>query len=168
MEQKHVITIIGLVVMISIFIFAAKAMFVNTGNVVDVDQTPIINNQVQGEQIVQLSFKNGNYYPNTIELKKGVPVVIEVDMNTVRGCYRSIIIPTFGVRKTVTTSNNKIEFTPDKAGTFGFSCSMGMGTGKLVVEDESGNVPASVNTVSQDIPTGGSCSTGGGGCGCGG
>jgi len=188
METKHIITIVGLIAMISVIIFAVKAMVVDASGSLQTTGYNTISNQnsqaaspgtalVQsGKQVIQLSMKNGNYYPNTITLKKGIPAVLEVDLNTVKGCYRGIKIPAFGVQQTVTTANNKIEFTPDKAGTFGFSCYMGMGTGKIVVEDETGNVPASVNTVAQDIGgtsgscgggSGGSCGSSGGGCGCG-
>ncbi len=180
METKHIhiLTIFGVAVMISVFIFAARAMVLNNGQVVSGNGQVVSSSSYQasnavaaqvqgGKQVISLSMQNGNYYPNTIRVKKGVPVEIDVDMKSVGGCYRSIRIPAFGVQKTVTTADNKIEFTPDRAGTFGFSCSMGMGTGKLIVEDEAGNVPSSVNTVSQDIPSGGSCGASGGGCGCG-
>ena len=56
-----------------------------------------------------------------------------VDTNKVRGCLQSIVIPDFGVRKFVTAKDNIISFVPDKKGTFSFSCSMGMGFGKIVV-----------------------------------
>jgi len=172
METKHIITIVGLLLITSVFVFSAKALTENPASTNQNYQAPLQSASpsvpVQsGKQVIQLSMQNGNYYPNTITVKKGVPVEIDVDMNSVRGCYRGIKIPAFGVQKTVTESDNKIEFTPDKAGTFGFSCFMGMGTGKLVVVDESGNVP-NVNTVAQDIPKGGSCGASGGGCGCGG
>ncbi|MBI5061511.1 MAG: cupredoxin domain-containing protein [Candidatus Aenigmarchaeota archaeon] len=172
METKHVITIFGLAVMVAVFIFAARAIAaggVQTNyNTASSGYQSSAPTQIQsGKQVVQLSMQNGNYYPNAIRVKKGIPVEIDVDLNSVRGCYRTIKIPAFGIQKTLTDADNKIEFTPDKAGTFGFSCIMGMGTGQLIVEDEAGNVPAT-NTVSQDIPKGGSCGAGGGGCGCGG
>lgn len=177
METKQIMTILGALVITSVFIFAAKAAVDNNDSGYSSNYKTVTNQNSQaastspssgdqGKQVIQLSMQNGNYYPNTIRVKKGIPVEIDVDLNSVRGCYRGIKIPAFGVQKTVTTSDNKIEFTPDRAGTFGFSCYMGMGTGQLIVEDEAGNVPASVNTVAQDIPKGGSCGVGGG-CGCG-
>ncbi|MFH1420768.1 MAG: cupredoxin domain-containing protein [Candidatus Aenigmatarchaeota archaeon] len=169
MESKHVITIVGLFVIVSVFVFTANAIMsgsdrVSTGYAVVSSQA--VSEGGAGKQVVQLSMKNGNYYPQDIRVKKGVPVEINVDLNSVRGCYKAIKIPAFGVEKIVSASDNKIQFTPDKAGTFGFSCYMGMGTGQLIVEDETGSVPE-LNTVSQDVQ-GGSCSSSGGGCGCGG
>jgi len=84
-------------------------------------------------QLVQLTMKDYNYYPNTINLKYNVPAKIIVDTNKVKGCLQSIVIPDFGIRKFVRANDNIISFTPNKKGTFSFSCSMGMGFGKIVV-----------------------------------
>lgn len=89
---------------------------------------------VGGVQIVDLSVKNGNYFPEIIRVKKGIPVKIVVDVNKVRGCLTSIVIPAFSIRKRVVQGDNTIEFTPTKKGEFSFSCIMGMGTGTIIVE----------------------------------
>ncbi|MEK6968403.1 MAG: cupredoxin domain-containing protein [Nanoarchaeota archaeon] len=118
---------------------------------------------------VQVSFKGYQYQPNPIRLKQGVPARLVVDLSTVRGCMRSIQIPSLGVSKRVSEGNNIIEFTPTKAGTFRMQCAMGMGQGVVIVEDNSGAVPAAVNDLAQaPTPSAGSCGAGGGGCGCGG
>ncbi|MBI4162253.1 MAG: cupredoxin domain-containing protein [Candidatus Aenigmarchaeota archaeon] len=169
-RKSHLLSVLGAVVIVSFFILAAQAVIADTpqsnsrtvtGQVVVGSAAPVQD----GKQIVKLTVQGSTYYPNPMVLKKGVPVEVQVDMTSVRGCFRGIQIPAFGVRKLVTDSDNKITFTPDKAGTFGFSCFMGMGRGQIVVQDESGQVPADVNTVAQDIQSGSSC---GGGCGCGG
>ena len=54
-------------------------------------------------------------------------------MQQLKGCLRSFTIPNLGIKKIFTESDNILEFMPDKKGTFGFSCSMGMGIGKLIV-----------------------------------
>jgi len=69
--------------------------------------------------------------PNT--LKKDVPVRMEVDLTTVSGCMRSVTIPAFGIQKRVSDSDNVIEFTPDKTGTFTIACSMNMIRGEFTV-----------------------------------
>lgn len=84
-------------------------------------------------QKVVLGMKNYNYYPNTVTVKAGKPVRIYLD-STVGGCYRSFVISAFNVRKTLRTPSDYVEFTPTQKGTYGFSCSMGMGRGTLVVE----------------------------------
>ena len=83
-------------------------------------------------QKITLSLK-GDYYPNNINVKSGVPVEITLD-SSVRGCYRSFSIPDLGVAKHSSSSTDTINFTPNQKGTFRFQCSMGMGTGTLIVK----------------------------------
>jgi copper chaperone CopZ len=120
-------------------------------------------------QTVQLSVQGANYYPNPIRVKKGIPVQLVADMNNMPGCSRSIIIPEYGISKTVSAGDNIIQFTPDKSGTFQFSCSMGMYHGQIVVEEADGSVAAYTGSapVTQGS-CGGSGSGSSGGCGCGG
>lgn len=88
----------------------------------------------EGEtQKVVLSIKNGNYYPQEIRVKANQPVEISLD-SSVAGCYRSFTIRDLGVAKYLATPQDSVAFTPTKTGTYVFACSMGMGTGKLVVE----------------------------------
>ena len=94
------------------------------------------NNNGNGDgefQKVVLGVKNLNYYPNTIKVQEGKLVRIYLD-SSVTGCLRSFTIRDFGVAKYLKTPNDYVEFTPNKKGSFRFSCSMGMGTGTLVVE----------------------------------
>ena len=90
--------------------------------------------QASGDiQEVTLSWGKLNYNPEVIEVEKGKPVRIIADTARLQGCFRSFQIPELGVSKSFTETDNALEFTPEKAGTFTFSCSMGMGNGKLVV-----------------------------------
>lgn len=84
-------------------------------------------------QKIVLSIKNYNYYPQEVKVKVNQPVRIYLD-NSVTGCFRSFTIRDFGVAKNLPTAQDYVEFTPDKTGRFTFACSMGMGTGTLVVE----------------------------------
>ncbi len=93
------------------------------------------NNQNNGEQAqrIVLSTKNYNYYPDTIKVKAGQPVSISLD-DKVYGCLRAFTIKDLGISKYLKTAQDVLDFTPTKKGTFTFSCSMGMGFGKLIVE----------------------------------
>src|SRR3989344_1723532 len=84
-------------------------------------------------QNIVLGIKDYNYYPNTVKVKVGVPVSISLD-SSVSGCYRSFTIRDLGINKYLKTPKDTVEFTPTKKGTYRFACSMGMGTGTLVVE----------------------------------
>jgi copper chaperone CopZ len=116
-----------------------------------------------GVQVVQLSVQGTTYYPNPIRVKIGVPVRLVADVNNMPGCSKSIVIPEFGVSKYVSTGDNVIEFTPNKSGTFQFSCSMNMYRGQIIVENVDGSVAA--YTGSAPVISG-TCG-GGGSCGCG-
>ncbi len=94
------------------------------------------SNQVINEddvQIVNLGVANYNYDPETITVQANKKVKIVGNMQQLKGCLRSFTIPNLGIKKIFTESDNILEFMPDKKGTFGFSCSMGMGIGKLIV-----------------------------------
>ncbi len=133
------------VIFISIILIAGFA-FLNynnsaTGNAVTPieNSSPSGNNQPSAEnqnteiQKITLSFKNYNYYPNTITVKQGIPVEITLD-NSIRGCYRSFNIKSLGVSKYSSNPSDTITFTPGITGNFEFACGMRMGTGTIVVE----------------------------------
>lgn len=87
-----------------------------------------------GIQRVSLSFGNFNYSPDTIRVKRGVPVEITADTDKLRGCFSTLVVPELNVWGQFTPAKNKLAFTPQRAGTFKFSCAMGMGAGRLIVE----------------------------------
>ena len=84
-------------------------------------------------QVVKLWVEGGNYVLSPAEFKKDVPVRIEADISRTPGCSRSIVISAFNVRKIVSESDNVIEFTPTKTGTFNIACSMNMYRGTFTV-----------------------------------
>lgn len=125
MKNTTLLIIAGIViVLVGAFIFLNKGQASVSGEVISGDN--------QNAQKITLSMKNSNYYPNTITVKANQPVEITLD-NSVRGCYRSFTIRELGVSKYSKTPEETIIFTPTKTGTFRFACSMGMGTGTIVV-----------------------------------
>ncbi|MBI2630106.1 cupredoxin domain-containing protein [Candidatus Pacearchaeota archaeon] len=118
----------------SIWAIAIIALLLIGGGFIFFNDKSINGNSVQDSEIqkITLSFKN-NYYPNTINVKSGIPVEIELD-NSVRGCFRSFNIPKLGVSKRSSSPEDTIKFTPNQKGTFKFQCGMGMGTGTIIVE----------------------------------
>lgn len=91
-----------------------------------------------GVQDVQLSYgKVGpsfNYIFSTNTVKVNEPVRITAEVSKLKGCYRYVQIPSLGISKYMTESDNTVEFTPTETGELLFTCSMGMGTVKLNVE----------------------------------
>ena len=126
MKNTTIFIILIIIIAGGIFFFSKEAKSGNqdlTGNIIK-------DNELQK---ITLSIKNYNYYPNTIKVKSGIPVRINLD-ESVRGCYRSFTIMDFGIVKRLATPEDYVEFTPTKKGTYTFACSMGMGRGIIIVE----------------------------------
>jgi plastocyanin domain-containing protein len=156
MKNKTAIIGIGMIVLVAaVFVFTNSGS-ATTGNV-------IANENVQ---IVKLSVEGGNYILSPSTIKKDTPVRIEADISKMPGCSKSVVISAFNIRKSLSSSDNVIEFTPNKAGTFNIACSMNMYQGSFTVLENDGTKPAYVE---QKTQTGSSCGmANGGGCGCGG
>jgi len=91
-------------------------------------------NQDQGNyQIVKMSVTPQGYSPNTLTVKKDVPVRWVIDGSGITGCTSEILLPAFGIDKQLKRGENIIEFTPKVAGTYKFSCGMQMVWGKFIV-----------------------------------
>ncbi|MEK6908775.1 MAG: cupredoxin domain-containing protein [Nanoarchaeota archaeon] len=124
--MKNSIYLIGIIVLAVAFGFIMVK-----GNSVseEVYTAPVID----GVQEVVLSLKDYNYSPNTVKVQAGIPVRIYLDSSVV-GCLRDFTINDFGIRKHLKTPEDYVEFTPTIIGRYTFACSMGMGTGVLIVE----------------------------------
>jgi plastocyanin domain-containing protein len=119
---------------IGIFIILiVGGLFFMKGNSADINGGTINDIENKEAQKITLSVQDYNYYPNTITVKVNQPVEITLD-ESVSGCLRDFTISAFGVRKYSSSPEEKIIFTPTKKGTFRFACSMGMGTGTIIVE----------------------------------
>jgi len=121
--------VILLIIVIGEFFFLRRGNSAVNGNAVS-----------EGKQVLQretqhvvISKKDLNYYLNEIRVKAGQPVSIYLD-SSVMSCLRSFNIKDLGVSKYSKTLSDTIDFTPNKKGTFRFQCSMGMGTGTIIVE----------------------------------
>jgi sulfite exporter TauE/SafE len=77
-------------------------------------------------QIVNTTLVSGRY--EAITVQAGVPVkwVIDAPSGSINGCNNKVIIPEYGIEYQFQPGENVIEFTPDEAGTFPYSCWMGM------------------------------------------
>ncbi len=118
-------------------------------------------------QEIKMTQTGRGYSPNVLTVEKGRPVRWIIDSKSSFSCASSIVMPKFGISRTLKSGKNIIEFTPREVGEIPFSCSMGMYRGKFVVVDSVGAKKSSLG-VAQAV-SGGSCSgTGGGRGGCGG
>jgi plastocyanin domain-containing protein len=79
----------------------------------------------------------GGYTPGAVHVRKGTPVRLVFDRQETSGCSEEVVIPDFGIRRYLPANQKTaVELTPDRAGTYEFTCGMGMLRGQLTVEDE--------------------------------
>jgi len=86
-------------------------------------------------QVVKLTFDDKGYVVTPATVTKGVPVKMDVDLGTVKGCMRTVVINAFNVKQTVKDGATTIEFTPSKSGKIDIICGMNMGKGSFTVVD---------------------------------
>jgi len=91
--------------------------------------------QAKKVQVVKLSFDDKGYVVTPSTVSKGVPVKMDVDLDTVKGCMRTVVIDAFNVKQTVKAGATTIEFTPTKSGPIQIVCGMNMGKGQFTVTE---------------------------------
>lgn len=88
-----------------------------------------------GTQILRMDQLPGGYRPNRLTVRKGMPVEWIINSTSPYTCAAYLVVPELGVSKFLEPGENVIRFTPTKAGTIRFSCSMGMYSGSITVTD---------------------------------
>jgi plastocyanin domain-containing protein len=87
-----------------------------------------------GAQEVAITVKGG-YTPDVIVVQKGRPVRLTFTRQESSACSEKVLFPDFNQNALLPEGEpTTIEFTPEKAGEYGFQCQMGMLRGKLIVE----------------------------------
>lgn len=87
-----------------------------------------------GAQEVDIVVKGG-YSPDVIVVQKDRPVRLNFYRDETSSCSERVVFGDFGVMKNLPPfKSTAVEFTPDKAGEFTFTCGMNMLRGKLIVE----------------------------------
>ena len=87
-----------------------------------------------GVQEVEVVVKGG-YAPDVIVVKQNQPVRLDFYRDETASCSQQLRIPDFGIARDLPAFKTTIvEFTPEKAGEFTFTCGMNMMRGRRVVE----------------------------------
>ncbi len=131
MNKKHVIAIIGIIVMVSFFIIGASAIMSTSSQPLKEDTKALPKGDTV---IVKMTMVGSTYKFEPASVNLGDKITIVADMNKISGCFRTVVIPSMAIRKYLSDSDNKIIFTAKKAGEFPVTCAMGMGSGKLIVK----------------------------------
>jgi plastocyanin domain-containing protein len=91
-----------------------------------------------GVQEVTIRVKGG-YEPAEVRVKRGAPVRLVFDRQETNGCSEEVVFPDFGVRRFLPAHRKTtVEISPDRAGSFEFTCGMSMLRGRLTVEESEG------------------------------
>jgi cytochrome c oxidase subunit 2 len=78
-------------------------------------------------KVIKIVARRFTYTPNRITLTKGVPVVFEL---TTADVLMGFSLPDFGTRADIEPGKvTRLDFTPDKVGTFTFLCDIFCGSG---------------------------------------
>jgi hypothetical protein len=118
-------------------------------------------------QTVTTTLASGRYQPITVQV--GIPVrwtvtATDADIN---GCNGSIIIPAYNVEHDFHPGDNLIEFTPDRPGTYVYTCWMGMISSTITVLDENGREVKGSEDAQTNLPDAtGAAVAGAAGCPC--
>jgi plastocyanin domain-containing protein len=77
----------------------------------------------------------GGYSPAAVRVSRGAPVRLVFDRQETSGCSEEVVLGDFGIRKFLPAhQRTAVELTPREAGTYEFTCGMGMLRGRLIVE----------------------------------
>ena len=118
---------------------------------------PVAATLSKGHQVVGAAI-SASAYP-TIIVQKGVPVqwTLNARKGDLSDCNQTIVVPGLGIRKTLVSGANLVEFKAERAGVIPYSCWMGMIAGRIVVvENLSAPLPQAAFAPSQvcRVPTG--------------
>jgi heme/copper-type cytochrome/quinol oxidase subunit 2 len=132
------------VVLVTIFLFLYSSDIVKIPNDSASAQTETVSSQPASEidvskdsaPKIQMKVTQSGYTPNLITVKKGVSVELVIDNPLEDSCLSTFTMPDFNINNVnLKTGTTKLTFTPDKTGTYTFSCGMQMYKGSITVVD---------------------------------
>ncbi len=92
---------------------------------------------IDGVQVITVKVEDMGYTPNRIAFKAGMPAKIIFDQHAEYECASDVMSKDLGIKLTELPKAQKTEvtFTPEKAGTYQFTCGMDMLKGTVIVEE---------------------------------
>ena len=86
-------------------------------------------------QSATVTLTDNGYQPASLKLRRGVPARVTFVRRIEETCGTEIALPAYNIRHTLPLNKPVVvEFTPDKAGEFNFTCGMGMLRGTVIVQ----------------------------------
>jgi sulfite exporter TauE/SafE/plastocyanin len=86
-----------------------------------------------GEQVVRSTLQRGSYPAITVSAGTPVRWLIEADARNINGCNNRFVADAFKLEHKFTPGENVVLFTPEKPGTYTYTCWMGMIRGTITV-----------------------------------
>lgn len=87
-----------------------------------------------GIQEATIIVKDG-YHPSTLVVKKGIPLRLNFNLEE-ESCTGTVVFKDFDITRELTLSElTALDLTPDRSGSFTFSCPMDMIRGTLIVKE---------------------------------
>ncbi len=115
-------------------IFLGVYNIANGGRLISFAKTPTAPvPSSQNFQVVKMTQGSYGYSPNIFTVKAGQPVRWIITSENPYSCASSLVVPRYGISRSLKQGENIIEFTPAQIGEIPFSCSMGMYRGKFIV-----------------------------------
>lgn len=108
-----------------------------------------------GVQIVRSTLSSGRYPEITVQAGTPVRWTINAPEGSINGCNNRIFIPEYDIEYQFRSGENVIEFTPDKTGTFPYSCWMGMIRSSITVVEPGAEIPQSGGADADTPPSNG-------------
>jgi plastocyanin domain-containing protein len=94
-----------------------------------------------GVQEIDITVKGG-YSPDVVVVRAGTTVRLNFYRDETASCSERVVFGDFGVARDLPAfKTTTVEFTPERAGEFTWTCGMSMMRGKLVVEPPAGESP---------------------------
>ncbi len=114
-------------------VLGAYTAFSTPGN----QGTVITQGNGQAQDIYIKALSDGTYDKEEVTVKKGLPVRLHFTADPNAGCGRQMVIYGMNISVSAISQNGEediVQFTPQQAGTFEYSCGMRMwGPGKFIV-----------------------------------
>ncbi|MFN7991828.1 MAG: cupredoxin domain-containing protein [Candidatus Micrarchaeia archaeon] len=101
----------------------------------DPSKALLVNGTEQAQEVYIKALSDGTYDKEEVTVKKGSPVRLHFTADRNAGCGRQLVIYGMNIRaSSLNGEESVVEFIPQAAGTYDYSCGMRMwGPGKLVV-----------------------------------
>ena len=92
-----------------------------------------------GVQEIDIKVGGGGYAPDTVVVRAGRPVRLNFYRDETDSCSEQVVFGDFHVsRRLPAFQTTAVEFTPERAGEFTWTCGMSMMRGRLIVEPAPG------------------------------